>query len=234
MALVQAKIEILDPQAVDPNRGLPAVIQVQFNPTEYTLTKGAQIAEIAIPGIDSPILQFVAGQNEKLTLDLFFDTTLDGGTGDNGIDVTKQTRAVYQLVKIQPKTHAPPRVRFVWGLGLSFTAVVESVTQKFTLFSPQGVPLRATLSVTLREYKSLEDQLKELNLQSADHTRRHVVSQGERLDGIAARQYGDPAMWRTIADRNADRLDNLRRLRPGTELRLPPLDAPPPATGVRS
>ena len=33
------------------------------------------------------------------------------------------------------------------------------------------MPLRATLSVTFREYKTLEEQLAELNLQSADHTK---------------------------------------------------------------
>ena len=48
---VPAIIEV-DPKDRGPN--LPAVIPVQFNPTEYTLAKGAQIAEIAIPGIDSP------------------------------------------------------------------------------------------------------------------------------------------------------------------------------------
>lgn len=56
MNLTKAKIEALDGAAVDADRGVFASIDVQFNPTEYTLTKGAQIAEIAIPGIDSPIL----------------------------------------------------------------------------------------------------------------------------------------------------------------------------------
>lgn len=224
MALVRAIIEILDKAAIDPLRGLPQFVVVQFNPTEYSLAKGAQIAEIAVPGIDSPILQFVAGQNEKLTLDLFFDTTLENGMGETALDVRKFTTQVYQLVKIQPKTHAPPRVRLRWGLGLSFVAIVESVTQKFTLFSPIGVPLRATLSVTFREYKSLQTQLEELNLQSADHTRRHVVVQGETLAGIAAREYGDAAHWRVIADRNADLIADPRRLPVGAELSLPPLD----------
>ena len=59
---VQAIIEV---DARDRGPNLPAVIQVQFNPTEYTLAKGAQIAEIAIPGIDSPILQFVRGQTRS-------------------------------------------------------------------------------------------------------------------------------------------------------------------------
>jgi nucleoid-associated protein YgaU len=226
MPLASATIEILDvdKNAVDPSRGLDKTIQVQFNPTEYTLAKGAQIAEIAIPGLDSPILQFIAGQNEKLTLDLFFDTTLQNGMGDDANDVRLQTRSIYQLVKIQPKTHAPPRIRFWWGQGISFVAIVESVQQKFTLFNSQGVPLRATLSVTFREYKTLEEQLQELNLQSADQSKRHVVCQGDTLAGIAAREYGDPAAWRVIADANADVIRNPRRLPTGLVLLLPPAD----------
>ena len=85
--------------------------------------------------------------------------------------------------------------------------------------------MRATLSVTFREYKTLEQQVKELNLQSSDHTKRHVVVQGETLASIAAQQYGDPRQWRTIADRNFDRLTDLRRLPAGLELNLPATDA---------
>src|SRR5229473_6099884 len=132
MALEKAIIEI-DPKDRGPK--LPPRITVQFNPAEYTLAKGAQIAEIAIPGIDAPILQFVRGQNEKLTLDLFFDTT-GMGMGEGATDVRKQTDAIYQLVKIQSKTHALPRITFTWGQGLSFRAIVESVQQKFNLFNP--------------------------------------------------------------------------------------------------
>ena len=222
MELVKATLEVLDEQAVDPARGVLASLPVQFNPTEYTLTKGATFAEIAIPGLDSPVLQFVAGQNEKLALDLYFDTTLEGGPGGPK-PVTDLTAKVYQLVKTQPKTHAPPRVRFRWGQGLAFVAVVESVTQKFTLFGPDGVPLRATLSVGFREYKSLRDQLREFKWESADHSKRHRTEQGETLAGIAAREYGDPALWRVIADANPH-LPGLRRLPPGTPLKLPPLD----------
>lgn len=227
MPLVHAKIVLLYDATVPGRDGrLLSEVPVQFNPTEYTLAKGAQIAEIAIPGIDSPILQFIAGQNEKLTLDLFFDTTLDKGMGDAATDVRDWTGPVYQLVKIQPKTHAPPRVRFTWGQGLTFQAIVESVQQKFTLFNPRGIPLRATLSVTFREYKTLEEQLRELNLQSSDHSKVHVVVQGETLAGIAAKEYGDCAAWRVIADfaENRNKIPNPRRLPPGLELRLPPIE----------
>jgi hypothetical protein len=223
MPLIKAIIEVLDRDAVDPSRGLLPFIPVQFNPPEYTLNKGAQIAEIAIPGIDSPILQFIRGQNETLTLDLFFDTT-DLGMGEAALDVRTLTRSIYQLVKIQPRTHAPPRIRFTWGLGLSFKAIVESVQQKFDLFNPLGIPLRATLSVAFREYKTLEEQIAEMNLQSSDHSKRRVVQRSDTLSRIAAEEYDDPREWRRIAEANPEVVANPRRLVPGTVLEIPPLD----------
>jgi nucleoid-associated protein YgaU len=232
MAPTHAIIEVLDLDQTsvnagdprDPNTGLEARFEVQFNPTQWSFTKGAQIAEINIPGIDSPILQFIRGQNEKLTLEFFFDTTLETGMGANATDVRTRTHNFYQLVKIQPKTHAPPRIRLTWGQNLSFTAIVESVQQTFTLFSPEGVPLRATLTVTFREYKTLEEQLKQLNLQSTDHTKQRVVRRGDTLSRIAAEEYDDPGAWRLIAERNEDIIVNPRRLEPGTVLTIPPLD----------
>jgi hypothetical protein len=221
----KAIIEVLDKDAVDEER-LPEFLTVQFNPTEYTLTKGAQIAEIGIYGIDSPILQFVRGQNEKLSLDLFFDTTTEGdGWEATGRDVRDLTGPFYQLVKIQPKTHAPPRILFVWG-SLKFKAIVESVTQKFNLFNSSGKPVRATLTLSFREYKSLEDQVSELKLESSDHSKRRVVRRGDTLNRLAAEEYGDPGQWRLIADFNDNVITNPRRLAPGTELIIPPLDVP--------
>ena len=216
--------------------GPPEEIPVQFNPTELTLEKSAQIADINIPGLDSPLLQFVRGQNERLTLELFFDTT-DRGMGQGAHSVTELTDRIYQLVKIENQRHAPPVCDFVWGtqfpgghisekIGANqtrsdFKCVVESVRQKFTLFSPAGVPLRATLTVTLREYKTLDDQLRKLNLLSPDHTRSYVVERGDQLSGIAARHYRQPGEWRRIADENG--IEDPRRLAPGTFLTLPPI-----------
>jgi nucleoid-associated protein YgaU len=220
MALEKAVI-VVDEK--DRSAGLEPTITVQFNPAEYTLAKGAQIAEIAIPGIDSPILQFVRGQNEKLTLDLFFDTTEEGMGEETFKDVRDRTGPVYQLVKIQGKTHAPPRVTFVWGQGLSFHAIVESIQQKFTLFNPKGIPLRATLSVTFREYKTLEAQIGEINLHSADHTKQRVVQVHDTLSRIAFDEYGDSSKWRFIAEANPDAAAKPRKLAAGTRLMVPAL-----------
>jgi hypothetical protein len=212
-----------------------APLDVAFNPTEYTLSKNNQIAEINIPGLDSPILQFIRGQTETLSLDLFFDST-DGGTDASATPVTEQTDKFYQLIKIEAKTHAPPVVFFSWGGSafpgqrnypslasqqrFGFKCLVESVRQRFTMFSSLGVPLRATLSIMLREYKTLSEQIAELNRQSADHTRAHVVQQGETISRIADQVYSDPAQWRRIADANG--IDDPLALAAGTVLQIPP------------
>lgn len=142
---------IIEVDGKDRGPNLPATIPVQFNPPEYTLAKAAQIAEIAIPGIDAPILQFVRGQTQTLALELFFDTTRVGSSEAKVLDVRLQTDVIAQLGRIQPHTHAPPRIRFVCGLGLSFRAIVDNVQQKFTLFNPAGIPVRATLTMSFKE-----------------------------------------------------------------------------------
>jgi nucleoid-associated protein YgaU len=216
-----------------------APLWVLFNPTEYTLNKGMQFAEVGIPGLDAPIIQFVRGQSETLTLDLFFDTTEKGtGTG-NVTAVTIETDKFYQLLKIDGERHAPTILYFSWGdlsfPGSSFSAtyasqkrehgfkcLVESVRQRFTLFSPRGIPLRAVLTVNLKEYKTLQEQIAQLNLRSADQTKAHIVQEGETLAQIAAREYDDPREWRTIARYNG--LTDPLALEPGMVLRLPPTE----------
>ena len=103
---------------------------------------------------------------------------------------------------------------------MASNASSRAVKQKFTLFSPQGVPLRATLSVILREYKTLEEQLAQLNLMSPDRTHSHVVQSGETVAALAARFYQNPGNWRFIADSN--QLQDPRRLETGTFLTIPP------------
>ncbi len=210
--------------------------EASFNPTEYTLSKNAQFAEHAIPGLDSPVLQFVRGQAATLSLDLFFDSS-DDGMGVSATPVTRKTDEFHRLVKMSGKTHAPPICLFTWGIGgfpgsrlpgdwesqrrNGFTCVVESLRQRFTLFSTQGMPLRAVLTVSLKEYKSVQRQLAELNLQSADQTHAHTLRQGETLNDVATAAYGDPGAWRPIAVANA--IADPLALAPGSILTVPPL-----------
>jgi nucleoid-associated protein YgaU len=211
-------------------------IPVQYNPAEFTFDKQVTLGEAAIPGLDAPLQQFVRGNAEKLTLDLFCDTT-ENGMGEQATSVTTVTDRIYQLIRIEPTRHAPPILTFKWNSEFpgnrigrddqgsqrrhSFRCVMESLRQKFTLFSPRGVPLRATLTATLREYRDLEQQLRQLNLSSPDRTHVHVLAQGDTLAGVARRYYDQAAQWRAVAD--ANRIEDPRRMTPGAFLRVPPI-----------
>jgi hypothetical protein len=189
--------------------------EVIFNPAEYSLEKANQFASTALPGLSNPILSFVNGDADTLTMELFFDTYTNKG----GTDVRLETNKIARLLEIDPELHAPPPVRFVWG-PLIFRAIIERLGQRFTMFKEDGVPVRATLNVTFKEYKTIDEQLSEKPTQSSDWTKQRVTADGDRLDLIAAKEYGDAAEWRRIADANG--IDNPRLLVPGRRIVLPP------------
>jgi nucleoid-associated protein YgaU len=188
--------------------------KVTFNPAEYSIQKANQFASAPLPGLSNPIVSFVSGDADVLTMDLFFDTYTDGGSAD----VREETGKISVLLDIDPELHAPPPVLFIWG-PLRFKAVIERLSQRFTMFREDGVPVRATLNVTFREYRTIEDQLNPPR-QSSDWSKRRVIAENDRLCLIAAVEYEDPAEWRLIADAND--IANPRLLEPGREILLPP------------
>ncbi len=217
------------------SRKEPETITLHYNPTELSFEKSVQLAEITLPGLNAPLQQFIRGQAEKLSVELFFDTT-DTGMGMDATSVTHQTDPIYALTRIEPSGHAPPVVTFLWGQAVpgqympdasgnqrreSFTGVVESVRHKFTLFSPKGIPLRATVSVTIREFAPLHQQLPRANPHSPDRSHAHVLKQTETLSHVAATYYLRAVAWRPVADANA--ITDPRRLQPGQLLRVPAL-----------
>lgn len=204
------------------------IVPCLFNPKELSVEKSNQFAEVNIPGLSSPIFQFVRGNARSVTMDLFFDTYekgidvrlfTDRITGwDAGSMFSSLPKAAKGLMDIDSDLHAPPICIFIWGAFI-FQCIIERVTKKFTMFLPIGIPVRATLTVTLKEYRKVDAQVKEISPQSADLTKSWIVAQGDSLWAIAAKEYGSPGDWRLIAERN--NIDNPRILNPGKRLVIP-------------
>ncbi|HYN44629.1 MAG TPA: LysM peptidoglycan-binding domain-containing protein [Candidatus Limnocylindrales bacterium] len=199
-----------------------------FNPKELSIEKGNQFAEVNIPGLSSPIIQFVRGNARSVTMDILFDSYekredvrnyTDKITGwDAGSMYSKIPDEKKGLMDIDSDLHAPPICIFTWG-AFVFQCIIEKVSKKFTMFLPEGIPVRATLNITLKEYREVDVQVKEIAFQSADLTKRWVVTKGDSLWSIAAREYRNPVDWRLIAQANG--IDNPRLLYPGQELVVP-------------
>jgi len=204
------------------------IVPCLFNPKELSIEKSNQFAEVNIPGLPSPVYQFVRGNARIVTMDLFFDTYEEGTdvrvftdriTGwDAGSMFSKLPDEAKGLMDIDSELHAPPVCQFIWGAFL-FQCIIERITKKFTMFLPEGIPVRATLTITLKEYREVDIQIKETDLHSADLTKTWTVTQGETLWSIAAREYGTPADWRLIA--KANDIDNPRILDHGQRLTIP-------------
>ena len=192
-------------------------LEVMFNPAEYSLELASNFSSTALPGLNNPVLQFIHGEAQTLSMDLLFDTYTNGG----GADVSQRTNQVAQALFIDAELHAPPPVLFVWG-SFSFQAVVEKLSQKFTMFLEDGTPVRATLSVSFRQYQPIREQLENPRRNSADRSELHELSADESLWQLAAEKYNQPKYWRLIAEHN--RIANPRRVSAGTMLVLPPLD----------
>lgn len=189
-------------------------IPVCYNPTQYSLEQGNQIAEVGVPGLGAPILQYVRGNGRTLSMDLFFDTY------EEQRDVRKLTDRVYKLLEVRSDLRRPPTFEFVWGKGQVCKWVMERVSGRFTMFLADGTPVRATLSVVFKEFADVSVTVK-LESRVAEHARTYVVKRGDTLSGIAASHYGDASKWRGIAA--ANRITNPRTLQPGTPLALPAL-----------
>jgi hypothetical protein len=214
MALEKAALFVLDGARANEK------ITVLFNPFEYTIERANSYKGSSIPGLSGPLLHFINGEADLLSMELFLDDFTDP-PGPGGKGVRQRIDEIASLLEIDEKLHAPPTVRFVWG-RLNFKAIIEKLSRKITLFRPDGTPARATLNVSFKEYKTLPELVNEPRLQSADKSKRRVIIGLDSLWLMAAREYDDPARWREIARHND--LDDPRDVRPGDWLMLPPLD----------
>lgn len=188
---------------------------VLFNPQEYSVQKSVQYEPHKSPGLDLPDQQFTSGNPSLLSVELFFDTY------ESKKDVSKEyTDSIMKLSLVDADLHRPPLVQFCWGSTL-FEGFIESLALRYTMFLPSGKPCRATANLTIKEYKSAQDQLQSNPRNSPDHTKRRTLKMGETLALIAHEEYDDAAEWRRIADANG--IVDPREVKPGTVLLLPPI-----------
>ncbi len=220
--LEHAYLELRDPPSGG-NTATPGSVRgridFQFNPKELSLTKSAKWKREAQRGAKkSGVPEFTGSDPCKLSLEMFFDAT--DTMGDR---VVKSVEKLFECCvptteSLQQKKGSPPWVIFRWGGLTGFAAYVSSVAVKYTLFTPSGTPVRAVCTVTIEEISGeLGGQNPTSGALAARET--HTVIVGDTLPSIAFRAYGDPTMWRALAEAND--IDDPMRLRNGATLLIP-------------
>jgi nucleoid-associated protein YgaU len=195
-----------------------------FNPTEYTVAKGATWNRGQTSGAKSATKpQFGGTSPQTVQMEIFFDAFENGG-GSIGDDVatllewTKPTAA-----SVQQKKPEPPILTLDWGQNKAlagFHGYLKSVSAKYTMFDGTGNPLRVSANVTLEEVPT-EPAGTNPTSGSREDRRRHVLTEGETLQSIAWTEYGNAALWRALATFNG--LDDPMRVPIGTSVLVPSL-----------
>lgn len=206
----KAKLKVIDKKFKDKE------IQLQYNPESYSVSKSINW-QAKNGNKNNQHLKFKGQGLKDLSFELFFDTY------EKGTDVRELTKKIIELsepiVETQKGKKRPPICLFSWG-NLNFKGVLEQVTQNFTLFSRNGIPLRARLTVRMKQFTTSTEDAK--GMAPGDPEKIWIVKEGDRLSSIAADEYGSSYLWRHIADEN--NIVNPRQLEPGQVLILPALE----------
>jgi hypothetical protein len=195
-------------------------VEVQFNPATLKVNYSNQKAGGDQPS-GSPV-QFVGKGTTKLTLELVFDTTIleKQGPGGPPPDVRLKTQEIFNFMKPTPKGKGkkqqfiPPGVRFQWGSFL-FDGVVDSMDENLEFFSSSGVPMRATVSLSLSQ-QELQFQVGTAEAEAAGTSPFEEAKAGDSVQQMAAKA-GNPD-WKNVALANG--IENPRMLAPGTLLNM--------------
>ncbi|HEV2783964.1 MAG TPA: peptidase M23 [Actinophytocola sp.] len=197
-------------------------IKFQFNPKELSLTKNAKWQREAQRNAKkSGPPEFKGSDPAKLALEMFLDAT--DTMGDQVVKTVERLFACCVATEDsrQKGKGSPPWVIFKWGGMTGFPAYVASVTAKYTLFTPGGVPVRAVCTVNLEEIAGEQSGQNPTSGALAARDTHQLVA-GDTLQSLAFRAYGNAELWREIA--YANEVDDPMRLRPGDRLLVPALE----------
>jgi nucleoid-associated protein YgaU len=191
-----------------------------FNPLSYTVTKEAVWERPKNVGSSSTAIPIWKGAGpRKMDVEVFLDATYTENGGiqsdiDLLFDCCKPTMLSVMLMK-----PSPPFVLFGWGLNTGFLSFMSSVVVEYTLFRPDGTPIRAKCSLSMEE---IPLAMAKQNPTSGGTARRvRSIVAGDTLQSISYAEYGRPTLWRALA--HANNIEDPMKLEPGMSLLIPPL-----------
>jgi len=191
-----------------------------FNPESIRVTKTVTPKDAKHAGQDAPSPQFTQGNALVLEFgEILFDTFEKRESV-----YAKHVTGLEKLITTDSHLHRPPKVFFAWGSGWGngegqiHTGLwfVTGLDVNYTMFLPNGTPVRCTCKLTLKEVPK-DAKAKH----SPDTAHVYLVARSDTLQGIAAKEYDDPSQWRRIAEAND--IEDPLNLSPGRRLLIPPI-----------
>ncbi|MDX2246144.1 MAG: hypothetical protein SF052_05185 [Bacteroidia bacterium] len=234
--LKKFKIEAFNSSKRTPRNSPAKSFEVMFNPNSYSEKIQINFTPRQEPGNDSRRHVFNSIGPQDFQFEFLIDGTGASNSGNGlgvgaalpGSDKIFKPIKVEEKVKqfldvcyvVEGKTHRPLYLILTWGVLVAH-CVLKSADVNYTLFKPDGKPLRAKIKATFT--KSMDDGLleRERRLSSPDLTHIRIAGENQNLPLMADTIYNDPSYYLQLARHN--RLKHFRRLKTGQELQFPPL-----------
>jgi len=200
---------------------------VMINPDKYTRTYKICYNDVQAQGSNTGSPKFNKIPSEVVKLELVFDgtgvlpTAIPGVVPYTSDGITEQIAAFEDIAfEYTGKIHSPKFLRLLWGT-FEFYCRLTSLAITYTLFKPDGTPLRARADAEFLEYTSETDAALEANDNSPDVSHVVTVKAGDTLPLLCYGIYGTSAFYPQVAKVNG--LADFRQLRAGSQLLFPPL-----------
>jgi len=196
--------------------------EVMLNPASYKQKFSISYNKGKTLGQNESDPNFSAINPKKFDLTILIDGTgvVESQTPGKP-DVLTQINQLNDIVyNYQGDKHEPNHVRILWG-SLIFFGRLESMAIDYTLFTPEGAPLRAEISLSLVSFMTGKEEALKANKKSPDMTHIVTFKSGDTIPQLCYQIYGDGVYYNQVARIN--NITNFRNIKPGTILRFPPL-----------
>lgn len=202
-------------QQAEPS-GVPFVCP--FNPEGFSVSGSYTFLNDESAGGTSGTPRFAKVEPKTFSLDIFLDGT--GAASSKVVEVAPTITVFEELVAFKGDNHRPDFFIVSWG-SFFVRCVLTSYTINYKLFRSNGLPLRAVISTSWKEFKPIVLSSLIDNLQSPDVTHQHLVREREHLTTITNDVYENPKYYLQVARSN--NLNNVRKVLPGSLIKLYPL-----------
>lgn len=201
--------------------------EVQFNPASLKVAYANQVQ--TDDQSTGSAMQYVGRGSSGLTVELVFDVS--GADATNTQDVRKMTEKIANFMQTTKEGSGEETrfkvkgVRFLWG-SFRFDGILESMDETLELWSEDGRPLRAAVSISLKQPGIHFDFEPNPNATAAPATGNGAPAGttpltpapvGASLQGMVAGA-GLKADWKAVAQLNG--IENPRNLAAGTLVNL--------------
>lgn len=194
--------------------------QMMLNPESIKWQRSIEYNQQQAPDSSSPSQRYKSTPSDKLNFDVVIDCT--GIVDPKRVNMATEITTLENIIFTYNGTiHRPNFVKVQWGKDLVFNGVLSSFDISYTLFRPDGSPLRAKVSLGFAQYIAPQTVKIQDQDESPDISHLVTVVEGVTLPELCEKVWDEEDYYIQAARYND--LNKFRNLKGVEKLIFPPI-----------